>query len=224
LLFSLHPRADIRYHIDIFKTFIAGPRRSIDAIRQPLDVVPVHDYLSNDIRCNEKPTDATETITVSAGEEIGFSLQWTTLYHQGPVAIYLGNAPGKTSDWDGSGKRWFKIAEWGLATYHPFSFSSHEKDTFTTTIPKDTPSGEYLVRIEQIALHLTGSPEFFISCAQIKVINGGKGNPSKVSIPGYIPHNDESIMVNIYPPYPTSYTCPGPSVWRGFDPHASQCH
>ena len=45
---------------------------------------------------------------------------------------------------------------------------------------------QYLVRIEQIGLHVAGAPQFYISCGQINVTNGGGGNPPKVSIPGYI--------------------------------------
>ncbi|KAF8993242.1 glycoside hydrolase family 61 protein [Cyathus striatus] len=190
----------------IFRTFIAGAKTSTRAVRQPQSNSPVHAYTSNDIRCN--------TVSVAAGDKIGFILN-SKMYHQGPVAIYLGKAPKKASSWDGSGGHWFKIAQWGVATFNPFSFSSLNMNTFTTTIPKNTPSGEYLVRIEQAGLHLTGTPEFFVSCAQIMITNGGNGNPPKVSIPGYIPWQDKSVMVNIYPPYPKSYTCPGPSVWRG---------
>ncbi|TFK38401.1 glycoside hydrolase family 61 protein [Crucibulum laeve] len=199
----------------IFNELIAGSKTSTKAVRQPQSNSPVHDYLSNDIRCNIDPSTASETVSVAAGSKIGFNLgENKKIYHLGPVDIYLGKAPGKAQDWDGSGKNWFKIAEWG-ATFNPFSFKSLDKSRFTTTIPKDTPSGEYLVRIEQIGLHLTGTPEFFISCAQIKVTNGGDGNPAKVSIPGVYKKTDPSLNVDIYWPIPTSYDVPGPEVWRG---------
>ncbi|TFK42122.1 glycoside hydrolase [Crucibulum laeve] len=197
----------------IFNTLIAGSKTSTKAVRLPQNNSPVHDYTGSEITCNLNPSPADETVSVNAGDTIGFKVD-AALYHKGPVAIYLGKAPGSAANWDGAGQNWFKIAEWG-ATYNPFSFSSLNKDVFTTTIPKSVPSGEYLVRIEQAGLHLTGTPEFFISCAQIKVENGGTGNPSKVSIPGYIPKDDPSVMVNIYDPVPTAYTCPGPSVYRG---------
>lgn len=32
-----------------------------------------------------------------------------TIYHPGPVTIYLGKAPSKAADWEGTGKRWFKV-------------------------------------------------------------------------------------------------------------------
>ncbi|TFK34944.1 glycoside hydrolase family 61 protein [Crucibulum laeve] len=207
----------------IFNTLIAGSKTSSKAVRKPLNNSPVHDYTGSEITCNLNPSKAQETVTVNAGDTIGFKVD-AALYHKGPVAIYLGKAPGSAANWNGSGKNWFKTRALiccaisppaAGSTFNPFSFSSQNKDKFKTTIPKSVPSGEYLVRIEQAGLHLTGTPEFFVSCAQIKVVNGGKGNPSKVSIPGYIPKNDPSVMVNIYDPVPTAYTCPGPSVYRG---------
>ena len=49
-----------------------------------------------------------EMVNVPAGSSIGFRLD-NTLYHSGPAAIYLGKAPGKAAEWDGSGARWFKV-------------------------------------------------------------------------------------------------------------------
>ncbi|TFK34412.1 glycoside hydrolase [Crucibulum laeve] len=178
----------------IFNTLITESTNSTNAVRQPQDSMPIHAYYSGEITCNVNSSPASETVEVKAGDRIGFHVD-QKLYHKGPVAIYLGQAPGKVADWDGAGQRWFKIAEWG-PTFNPFSFTSLNKDEFMTTIPKSIPSGKYLVRIEQAGLHLTGTLEFFVSCAQIKVTGGGNGKLSMVSIPGYIPKNDPSMMVS----------------------------
>ncbi|KAI3615068.1 glycoside hydrolase family 61 protein [Moniliophthora roreri] len=132
----------------------------------------------------------------------------------GPAAIYLGKAPGSAASWDGSGANWFKIAEWG-ATFNPFQFTDFNANQLTTTIPSSVPPGEYLVRIEQIGLHVAGAPQFYISCAQINITGGGKANPAKVSIPGYVSASDPGLTVNIYYPIPTSYKVPGPAPFRG---------
>lgn len=46
----------------------------------------------------------------------------------------------------------------------------------------------YLVRAEQIALHVAqsyGGAQFYLSCGQVEVVNGGSGNPGPlVAIPG----------------------------------------
>ncbi|KAF5321742.1 hypothetical protein D9619_002240 [Psilocybe cf. subviscida] len=197
----------------IWNTLVAGSTTSSAAVRQPINNSPVQDVTSDDITCNVSPGAATETVSVAPGSTIGFKLD-NTLYHQGPAAIYLGKAPSSAASWDGSGANWFKIAEWG-ATFNPFTFTDFNLSELTTTIPSATPPGDYLVRIEQIGLHVVGAPQWYISCAQITVTGSGSGSPSKVSIPGYVSPSDPGLTVNIYDPVPTAYTVPGPTVWRG---------
>ncbi|KAG6910113.1 hypothetical protein DXG01_013167 [Tephrocybe rancida] len=197
----------------MFNTLITGSQRSSAAVRQAQNNSPVMPVTSLDMRCNTNPSPASATVTVNAGDTVGFSLS-AAVFHEGPLSIYLGQAPGQAANWDGSGANWFKIAEWG-ATFNRFGFTPLGKSQFTTTIPRNTPSGQYLVRAEQIALHVL-PPEFYVGCAQINVVNGGSGNPSKVAIPGHISPSDPGLNVDIYAlPPPTSYRVPGPAVWRG---------
>ncbi|KAF9461696.1 glycoside hydrolase family 61 protein [Collybia nuda] len=196
----------------IWTTLIAGDKTSTRAVRQPQNNSPVIPVTSTDMRCNTNPSSAAETVTVAAGSTIGFNLD-ASIYHAGPAAIYLGKAPGSAASWDGSGANWFKIAEWG-ATLNPFSFTTLGKSQLTTTIPQNVPAGEYLVRIEQIGLHVIPS-ESFVSCAQIRITGGGSGNPPKVAIPGYINPSGPGVNINIYDPVPTSFQVAGPPVWRG---------
>lgn len=141
--------------------------------------------------------------------------------------------------WDGSGNVWFKIyaeqattsggqLSWGSLSMnsplHPTQqfrlrcFHFIDKGSVSVTIPKNTPSGDYLLRIEHIALHQASNvngAQFYISCAQVKVTNGGSGTPSPlVSFPGAYKATDPGIKVNIYSGA-TSYTPPGPAVWSG---------
>ncbi|KAG6836465.1 hypothetical protein H0H93_007745, partial [Arthromyces matolae] len=165
----------------IFNTLIYGTQRSPAAVRLAQSNSPVKDATSNDIRCNVNPFPATATVNVSAGDAIGLELS-AAIFHQGPAAIYLGSASGDAADWDGSGQAWFKIAEWG-PTFNPFTFTAVGLTQLMTTIPENTPSGQYLVRAEQIGLHNLPA-EYYVGCAQINVFNGGSGNPSKIAIPG----------------------------------------
>jgi len=86
------------------------------------------------------------------------------------------------------------------------------------TVPKATPDGRYLVRVESIALHLAQSPggaQFYISCGQVNITGGGNGTPGPlVAFPGAYKANDPGL---IWPNSParTSYTPPGPPVWVG---------
>lgn len=76
------------------------------------------------------------------------------------------------------------------------------KASVSVTIPKNLPSGDYLLRIEHIALHTAstvGGAQFYISCAQVKVTGGGSGTPGPlVSFPGVYTASDPGIKVNIY--------------------------
>ncbi|KAF9039958.1 glycoside hydrolase family 61 protein [Panaeolus papilionaceus] len=197
---------------DIWNTLIAGGTQSTAAVRQPANNSPVEQVSSGNMRCNgASPNSASQTLSISAGQTLGFRLD-NTLYHSGPAAIYIAKAPGSVQGWDGSGS-WVKIAQWG-ATFNPFKFVAEGQSVLTTTLP-NVSAGEYLVRIEQIGLHVAGAPQFYISCGQIRVTSGGGGLPGGVSIPGYVSASDPGLTVNIYYPIPTSYRVPGPNVWRG---------
>jgi hypothetical protein len=138
----------------------------------------------------------------------------------------MAKASGDVKSFDGSGSVWFKlvvsplpgkifdclpliprVAEWG-ATFNPFSFADYNKSSLTFTVPRSISAGQYLVRAEQIGLHVAGSPQFYVSCGQVQVTGGGSANPSKVSIPGYVSASDPGLTVNIYNPVPTAYKVP----------------
>jgi len=50
--------------------------------------------------------------------------------------------------------------------------------SWTTAIPFNIAPGEYLLRIELLALHSTGAPQFYPSCSQIRVSGTGDGAPA----------------------------------------------
>ncbi|KAH8724023.1 glycoside hydrolase [Phaeosphaeriaceae sp. PMI808] len=183
---------------------------------------PVTDVSSSQMRCYElSPGTASQTYTVNAGDTVGFSAV-TSVSHPGPLQFYMAKVPaGKTAaTFDGAGNVWFKVYSLG-ATFSPgqIKWPSDGMQQVKFTIPKNTPSGEYLVRVEHIGLHSAGSvggAQFYISCAQIKVQGGGSGNPGPlVAFPGAYNANHPGIKINIYYPVPTSYTPPGPAVWSG---------
>lgn len=87
------------------------------------------------------------------------------------------------------------------------------------TIPKDTPSGQYLVRLEHIAMHgvQSGDTEFYFECAQIEVVNGRQGRPGPlVKIPGLYDREDPALRFFIYGAKSYLYTNVGKhTVWTG---------
>jgi hypothetical protein len=88
--------------------------------------------------------------------------------------------------------------------------------SYTFDLPTCIPSGDYLVRIQSLAIHNpwpSGIPQFYISCAQITLTGGGSTTPSPTAlIPGAFKDTDPGYTVNIYSNF-NSYTVPGPTVF-----------
>lgn len=80
------------------------------------------------------------------------------------------------------------------------------------------PSGEYLLRVEHIALHMAMQPnqaQFYIACSQIEITGGGNGTPGPlVALPGAYKTDDPGILVDLTTLQPDQYQPPGPPVWN----------
>ncbi|KAH7360118.1 glycosyl hydrolase family 61-domain-containing protein [Rhexocercosporidium sp. MPI-PUGE-AT-0058] len=178
---------------------------------------PVTDLTSNDLRCNAGAGsgDATDTLAVKAGGAFTFTSD-ITVYHQGATSMYMAKAPSTAKEYDGSGQRWFKILEIGPVFKGSGDPTWPLWQTYTYRIPPATPNGEYLLRIEQLAIHNPGStPQFYIGCAQISVTGGGNGTPGPlVAIPGHVKGTESGYTANIYNNF-KSYTVVGPAIWAG---------
>lgn len=183
---------------------------------------PVTDVTSEDIRCYEDSSNpTTETLSVKAGNNLGFTVD-PDVSHPGTLQFYMAKAPDGTTaaDFKGEGDVWFKIYGQGPTFNNgELGWPSQGLTQVNVTIPESLPSGDYLFRVEHIALHSAGSEngaQFYISCGQISVTDGGNGSPSpKVSLPGAYKATDPGLLINIYYPVPTNYTLPGPAVWSG---------
>ena len=188
--FSTNPAADIRDN-----SFADGP----------------------DIRCNQGASSArgAEVLTVNAGDEVRFKLAvGAKMQHPGPGFIYMSKAPGDVKTYDGSGD-WFKIFEEGVCEGGDFTkdaWCDYDRDWIAGKIPKDTPNGEYLVRVEHIGVHRShvGQPEHYVSCMQVKVQNGGAGTPGPlVKFPGAYKPTDGYAKFSIYngrKPFPMPFS------------------
>lgn len=69
-------------------------------------------------------------------------------------------------------------------------------------MPKATPDGDYLLRVEHIALHMASQAnkaQFYLACSQIKVTGGGSGSPGPlVQIPRYKLHVRHTLTSSHY--------------------------
>lgn len=89
--------------------------------------------------------------------------------------------------------------------------------TVDVAVPSCLAPGDYLMRNEQIALHVaqsSGGAQFYLACGQLTVTGGGSASPSGDSLaafPGAYKATDPGILININYPVPTEYTNPGPA-------------
>ncbi|KAL2256973.1 hypothetical protein VTK26DRAFT_828 [Humicola hyalothermophila] len=182
---------------------------------------PVQDVNSEDMTCYqlEPGTGAPKTVSVQAGGTVSFTVD-TSIGHPGPLHFYMAKVPsGQTAaTFDGKGAVWFKIYEdgpSGLGT-DKITWPSEGKTTVDVQIPACIADGEYLLRVEHIALHSAssvGGAQLYIACAQLNV-SGGTGTLNTgnlVSFPGAYSPTDPGILFQLYWPIPTSYENPGPA-------------
>ncbi|KAK4447176.1 putative glycoside hydrolase [Podospora aff. communis PSN243] len=184
----------------------------------------VSDVNSADIRCfGGSPGKA--TVTVAAGDTLGFVAS-ASVMHFGPCQFYMARVPDDKdiNTWEATGNVWFKagslsaVQSGGALSGNAATWLAYQKTQVSFKVPTNIPSGNYLVRVESIALHLAQSPggaQFYISCGQVKVTGGGTGTPGPlVAFPGAYKANDPGLIWRNSPPQ-TSYTAPGPEVWVG---------
>ncbi|OAA66542.1 glycoside hydrolase family 61 protein [Niveomyces insectorum RCEF 264] len=180
----------------------------------------VTDVNSVDIRCFQmKP--GTGFATVAAGGTLGFIAD-QTVTHPGPVQFYMARVPEgqNLNTYEATGSVWFKVGSIGAVpgTGKALAWPTYHQRVVNVTLPKTLPSGNYLVRVESIALHqaqAAGGAQFYLACAQVQVTDGGSGTPGPmVAFPGAYRAGQAGLLFANYP-VPTSYTPPGPPVWEG---------
>ncbi|GAW22401.1 hypothetical protein ANO14919_119380 [Xylariales sp. No.14919] len=182
---------------------------------------PVTDVTSDAIRCYERAAGGAPDITkFNAGSRITWEVA-PSIYHPGVLSAYMGKVPsGQTAaTWDGKGAVWFKVfQDMPSVNGGQYIWPSDGKSEVSFTIPQCIENGDYLFRIEHVALHSASSQngaQFYISCAQITV-SGGSGSkvPSNlVSFPGAYKSTDPGLLINIYNNGGKAYQPAGPPVF-----------
>jgi len=137
--------------------------------------------------------------------------------HKGPCLVYMAKSD------TGRGTVWFKIAEEGYNTATKEWCATRLRNTqgkWEFTLPTDISPGNYLLRMELIALHdgtqMYGSQPY-VSCAELTVTGSGTVNPGSdflVSFPGAYSHTDAGILYNVYQNPQPAYPIPGPKVYK----------
>ncbi|KAK5942178.1 hypothetical protein PMZ80_006133 [Knufia obscura] len=207
-------------------------------VRAPQSNNPIQDVSSSAIACNSplnQPV-STDVIEVAPGDKFG--TQWNhniagaspgdgddpiAASHKGPMMAYMAKVDDAATS-DGSGLKWFKVAEEGLDTSTGkwgVDTMIANKGLWSFTIP-NLAAGDYLLRGEALALHSAGSKgeaQFYMSCAAVRVTGSGTCAPTDtVSFPGAYSATDPGILISIYGSSGQpdnggkAYTAPGPAV------------
>ncbi|EWC43726.1 hypothetical protein DRE_07386 [Drechslerella stenobrocha 248] len=180
---------------------------------------PITDVNTLQMRCYKDPSGpVASTANVAAGSTVGFKVS-PDIFHPGPLLFYLAKVPaGKTAaNFEGDGAVWFKIWQNNpTITSSAITWPSGQTSV-SVTIPRCIPDGQYLLRVEHIALHSassTNGAQLYLACGQINVTGGGnKPGAPLVSFPGAYKASDPGLLINIYWPVPTTYINPGPAVF-----------
>ncbi|KAG8847969.1 hypothetical protein FRB91_011284 [Serendipita sp. 411] len=190
----------------------------LKGVRYPSFNGPVSDVTTNDIICNGgvnplvTPFDTT-IIDIPAGATVTAEFHHglyptyvptdgddpTASSHKGPIMVYLAKVPSALQT-TVTGLQWFKIYEDGLHSDGTWAVDTMiaNKGKVNFQMPTCVANGEYLMRVETIALHGAGSllgAQFYMECAQIRVTGGGNASPSTVSFPGAYGQSDPGILI-----------------------------
>ncbi|KAF8753930.1 Glycosyl hydrolase family 61 [Rhizoctonia solani] len=146
---------------------------------------------SGDLTCNKGGAVGNgETATVAAGQSVTWTMNTWPADHKGPVTVYMANCGDSCDNFDGSGNKWYKLSSEGLIDAGSFYWASDklisQGNSWTQTIPSNIMPGNYLMRLEILALHSAGSPQFYPSCTQLKVTGGGDGAPGESEAPAVV--------------------------------------
>lgn len=175
---------------------------------------PVLDIHDASLACNVGGEQGAGLVAeAEAGSQVKFTMIRWPDDHLGPVSHYMASCNGDCKQFDTSDAQWFKVDEagydngvWASTTLIKDNLSS------TMTIPAALKPGEYLIRHEIVALHDANQPQYYPSCAQVKVTGSGTQTPPSsdlVKIPGVY---DSFKWPDIWSDSFHSFTIPGPKV------------
>ncbi|KAK0448844.1 glycosyl hydrolase family 61-domain-containing protein [Armillaria borealis] len=219
-------------HSRVWSDWVDGVDQGAGAgvyIRQPPSNSPVKDLTSDDVFCNvDGTTAASGTISIAAGGTL--TSEWyhdtrgddiIASSHVGPIVAYIAPAdatPGEDA--------WVKIYEEGYdgSEWAVTKLIANEGKV-DITIPSTLAAGDYLYRIEILALHESDTLytansargiQLYPSCHQLTVTGSGSTSPPEwCSFPGTYTDDEPGILFNVYNEDASTYVIPGPDVWDG---------
>ncbi|QDS68914.1 hypothetical protein FKW77_008123 [Venturia effusa] len=186
-------------------------------IRAPSFNGPVLNVTSDEVICNGGPNPlvkiSREIINTTAGDEVtaewhhtldggipGDAAEPVDPTHVGPTMAYLAKVDDARTE-NVTGLEWFKIFQDGMDSEHKWGVTRlvENKGKFSFKIPACIQAGQYLLRVELIALHgaaVYPGAQLYMECAQLNIAGGGDKQPETVSFPGAYSPTDPGITIN----------------------------
>ncbi|KAF9024587.1 hypothetical protein BDZ89DRAFT_989209 [Hymenopellis radicata] len=221
----------VRAHSREWSLWIDGVDQGAGAgvyIRQPPTNDPVKDLTSDEVFCNVNGATAVpSTVSVPAGATV--TSEWfhdnrgddiIAASHLGPIVAYLAPADAAPSDavWTKIYEDGYDGSEWAVTKL----IANAGKVDFE--IPSSLAAGDYLLRVEILALHESDTLysensargiQLYPSCSQLTVTGSGTTSlPSTgAAFPGQYTDDEPGIHFNVYNEDPNTYVIPGPAVW-----------
>lgn len=175
--------------------------------------------------CHVGATNAQAAAPIKAGGKVEF--QWTPwpTSHKGPVIDYLANCNGPCETVDKTKLLWTKISAVGLLD--PSSITNGywatdqliaNNNSWTTVIPANIATGNYVIRHEIIALHAAGQAngaQDYPQCLNLAIKGTGTDKLANgVLATTFMKSTDPGILFDLYSKF-TNYTIPGPALYSG---------
>ncbi|KAK3395198.1 glycoside hydrolase [Podospora didyma] len=238
-----------KYVLDVEGPWAVGPW-DYPPGSQAYKLAPIIGASDPNITCGRAAFNAaprTEIADVLAGSEVGFRVSADgygninepypmgptppSFWHPGPAQIYLSRAPSDDlHNYRGDGD-WFKISYAGPLDDSHWSLWGSAAHEFNFTIPKTTPPGKYLMRIENFmpTNAQRDYTQFYVNCAFVNIMGpGGGGTPPTgfARFPGTYQPDDPGLVVPLNQDLMSGrlgvedmrlmqYKPPGPAIWTG---------
>nr|AWM99276.1 lytic polysaccharide monooxygenase 9 [Rhizophlyctis rosea] len=153
---------------------------------------------TDDVTCNAaRPlteADIKPACSYAAGSKI--TAQWSDGLqegHPGPCVVYASKKLTSPMTWT---KIYYEGYQNGMWCHQRMMKNGNKLDF---PIPKNMQSGDYLFRIEHVALHVASSPnqvQLYMSCFDIKVTNGGNAwGDQGIELPGLYQPSSQGLMI-----------------------------
>ncbi|KAG4420482.1 hypothetical protein IFR04_006402 [Cadophora malorum] len=184
-----------------------------------------NNFATADMICHVGATNAMAAAPVKAGGKIEY--QWTPwpTSHKGPIIEYLANCNGPCETVDKTKLLWTKISATGLI--NPTSMTNGywatdqmiaNNNSWTSVIPANIATGNYVLRHEILALHAAGQAngaQDYPQCFNLAITGTGTDKlTSGVLGTALMKATDPGVLFDLYSAF-TSYTIPGPALYSG---------